>query len=72
MRKKLDSLGKEKNKDRGKGQNELEPRHLPWSIMVEFGGVFELHRFMRFDSIMQTGFLQWNVIKACFGLLFCV
>lgn len=72
LRKKLDSLGKEKNKDRGKGQNELERMHLPWSIMVEFGGVFELHRFMRFISIMQTGFLRWNVIKACFGLPFCV
>lgn len=51
MRKKLDSLGKEKNKDRGKEQNELEGTHLPWSIMVEFGGVVELHRFMWFNAI---------------------
>lgn len=51
LRKKLDSLGKEKNKDRGKGQNELKQMHLPWSIMVEFGGAFELHRFTRFNSI---------------------
>lgn len=43
LRKKLDSLGKEKNKDRGKGQNELKQMRLPWSLMVEFGGVFELH-----------------------------
>ena len=43
LRKKLDSLGKEKNKDRGKGQNELKQMHLPWSLMVEFGRVFELH-----------------------------
>ena len=43
MRKKLDSLGKEKNKDRGKRQNELKQMCLPWSILVEFAGVSELH-----------------------------